>query len=282
MREQAQGGRHGQKLWGNAMSACRSCSSAPATAGFLPTCLSQTPSQAPSVRLPVPASGIAACWLCSFTLHTCSRAGHVSHPIHWHSQHSILSQGCIHQPTGVLVWEREQLPDGRERFCVWVNKLKPKCLNPSPVARLWYNAKICHRDSCSTFLCPQPKTWHIFYPPGAARAQAQQLHPCGTSPGTKSLSFSHYVNNSSPGAISPTTTGKAAVMFVIETPEREIFHAWSVTQQKVLTALECIGLNHCLNSIWYREMHSTPEMWCFPTFHSCVMLHLHPSFSRDA
>lgn len=37
--------------------------------------------------------------------------------------------------------------------CVWVKRFKPKCSSPSPVARIWYNTKMSHRNSCFTLLC---------------------------------------------------------------------------------------------------------------------------------
>lgn len=70
---------------------------------------------------------------------------------------------------------------------------------------------------------PLPTTQRGLGAPGAARARLWELHRLGTSLGANGLALSRYVNSNNPGAASPTTTEKAALMFGNETPEREIY-----------------------------------------------------------
>lgn len=171
-----------------------------------------------------------------------------------------------HRCAGVR--ETEQLPAGRER--------KVLCL----IAGLWYNAKMSHRESCSTFLCLQPTTQCSLCVSSAARSWLWQLHCCGTSLDT---------NGTSPGFVSLHKQSRSSISYhhwksssdVCELNPWKGNISWLICSTKVSSALEFIDLNHYLNSVWSWEMHSTPEMWWFPTSHSCGMLHFHPSFSRD-
>ena len=205
--------------------------------------------------------------------HTHSRAGHVPHP--------ILLQGCVRRPAAKLVWEQRSscLLEGKGRYCVWVNKLKPRCSSPSPVTPLRYDARMPHR--ASFVLCfPQPAAHNAVQslPSRRSRARPWQLRRRIASPGASGLALSRHVHSSTPGAVSLTTTKKAVC-------ER---NPWKGNISRLICntvkGLLCFGIYRS-QALFELCMvlgdHSTPEMWWFPASHSCGMPHFHPSSSRD-
>lgn len=97
-----------------------------------------------SRRLSAQLPGIAGYWLCCFfgvTKHTAAVQDTSISPST--GSHSMVSY-C---KAGVLLWQTLNSCLLQEKgSCAWVNRFKFKYSSPSPVAHLWYNTKMSHRN----------------------------------------------------------------------------------------------------------------------------------------
>lgn len=159
---------NGQELWGNSTSVKRSHSFP-----FLPTCLPLTqPGALPKDLSP----GSRHCWLLTLLPYW----GYHAHLQQSRTPLSPSTSMTSYCKAGVLLWQTLNSCLLQEKgSCIWVNRFKPKCSNPSLIARLFYNAKMSHRNSFFTLLCTSP--WSNAVSPGAARVSLWQLQHCRTT-----------------------------------------------------------------------------------------------------